>query len=543
MAFVLREKRWTGRRLMKRKKLVAARQKKGWNQQALADHLDPAVSRTTVSYWECAWATPHPHYKYELCRVLGFDDPEVLLAIDYTGDNNHESQDVLKEAINVVDGGMDSASSEEESRESMTVTSEASRIHAADSNEALLAPSPPTQVPITSSWQFPKESRLHHFIASDMTRSFWQIAHTDYTTSDEMMNAVRSATEDFDMMNMGNPSYKITRRDAMCELASVPLIALGSQQTLHAKRYEEMLRYCATALEACWELYRGNDPVGTQHAFQCVCTYVPILETIAKDSAQHQKRALDLATRYGLLKTHLGRHCAKAAETISYGQEAVDLSNETGDIFLQLSAYTKLGWAYFYDRKYAQAYNTMLKGENVLKDYQRMKNMPPLPSCVIGNFYSGYSLVQANNGISPDTALGIATNSEPDQTHMAFMEFTLSSQLLEAAETCCSKGDSTQAMIWLAKRIDLETLAPRSNVPQSEQGRMGAINVMTRSLLQSEERDMGRIIHVWKVAMQGAKALKSEVRYQDALTNFEVMRILWPREDRIMKLVPLTAHW
>jgi hypothetical protein len=61
-------------------------------------------------------------------------------------------------------------------------------------------------------------------------------------------------------MTTGDP---ITRRDALCELASIPMITLGDTHTLYARHYEEMLRYCTVALEGCWELYRGGDPDGS----------------------------------------------------------------------------------------------------------------------------------------------------------------------------------------------------------------------------------------------------------------------------------------
>jgi hypothetical protein len=270
---------------------------------------------------------------------------------------------------------------------------------------------------------------------------------------------------------------------------------------------------------------------------------VPNLETRAKGSNQHRKEALDLATRYALLKTLLGWSCLGAIGTVSIAQEAMDLSKATQDILLQSSAYTKLGWAYSAARKPLLAHQTMLEGEHVLKSYQRMKNAPPLPSYAVGSFNSTYALVEAKNGISPDRTLGIATNSDTGDEHTAFIVFTESAQWLEAAHTCSFKGDSTQTMIWVGKRIDTETLAPLSNVAQSERGRIETINVMTRALLQSKERDMEHIIHVWTAGMEGATSLRNEQRYNEAIANFEIMKVLYPGEQAISKLVPLTEHW
>jgi transcriptional regulator with XRE-family HTH domain len=397
--------------------------------------------------------------------------------------------------------------------------------------------------PQTACLWLPPAPTLQDFIASNITRRIFQIAHTDYDTPDEITNTIRATIKEFDTMNMGDSTYKITRREAMYDLAVLPMMALGHHQTLPTRRYEEMLRYCTAALEACWELYRGSDSVGTRHAFDCVCTYVPLLETIAKDSAQYRREALDLATQYALLQTMLGWKCAKPMDCVSYAQNALSLSKETGNIFFQLSAYSKLNWTYLTSRQYTKAWETMQEGEYVLREYQRMKNKPPLPSGIIGNFYSSYSQAQVNSGVAPDTALGIATDSEPLQGRIAFVKFTTIDQWWEAASTCCSKGDPVQAMIWLGKLIDPERLTPNQNAPQNGWGRIATVNTLTRTLLQSPERDMNHIIHVWTVGMQGAQALRSEIRYGEAITNFEIMRVLWPSEQAIMKLLPLTAHW
>lgn len=341
-------------------------------------------------------------------------------------------------------------------------------------------------------------------------------------------------------MNTGYPTYEINRREAICSLAALPMTILGQKPTLQTKHYDEMLMHCTAALEACWQLYRGSDPMGTQHAFECTCTYVPLLEAIAHTSNTHQKEALDLATRYALLQTLLGWNYRETVETVSYAQNAMKLSRETSNILLQISATTKLSWSYLQSRNHIRAWETMQEGEHLLKIYQRDKKKALLPSGIIGNFYSSHSLAQVSNGISPDRALGIATDSDPLSGHIAFIEFTESSQWLEAARICSAKGDPKQAMIWVGKRIDLETLTPR--VRQSERGRIQATNILTRSLLQLKG-DMGKIIETWMVGIEGAKALKSEEIYRKAIANFELMQALYPGERAIMRLIPLTAHW
>jgi hypothetical protein len=247
---------------------------------------------------------------------------------------------------------------------------------------------------------------------------------------------------------------------------------------------------------------------------------LPILKTIARDSTGYRKEALDLATRYALFKTMLGWDCVSMAETISYAREALALSKETGEISLQLSAYLKLAWAYVDDKKYALAFQMMQEGEALLKRYQKAQK-PELPSGVIGSFYSAMAIAQTKNGECPDQALGFAIDSAPGIDPNSFIVFAPSTQLKEAASICCSKGDQTQAMKYFAKRINVETLAPR--IAQSEWGRVETINILTLSMLKSKERDMGKIIHHWSAAIEGAKALKYEYAFNQAVANLEGM--------------------
>ena len=211
------------------------------------------------------------------------------------------------------------------------------------------------------------------FLTGDLTTHLLSIAHTDYNTHSDLTTAIQCALLEHTRMNSNNPDYTITRRTALLELASVPLVALGQHSTLSSRRYEEMLRFCTAALEACWELYRGSDTVGAQHAFDCTCAYIPLLKTIAHDSSHHRKLALDLAAQYALVQTMLSWKCLTRTESISYAQNALDMGKASGNILLQFSAHSKLSYTYRTAGRYFRALETMQEGEATLKRYQRAK--------------------------------------------------------------------------------------------------------------------------------------------------------------------------
>jgi hypothetical protein len=367
-----------------------------------------------------------------------------------------------------------------------------------------------------------------------MTRRIFQIAHTDYDTPDEVTAAIQVAIKD--MNTMGD---EITRRDALCQLASIPMIALGAKHTLKASRYEEILRFCTAALEGCWELHRSNDSKGWQHAFDCVCTYVPMLETIAKDSPALRAQALDLAARYAILRTLMSWTLASPVEAVQNARHAVTLSDETGDILLRLSARTKLNWTLLRNKNYTLGLETMQECEQVLKVYKG----PAIPSGMIGNVQSSSALAQVHNGHDPDRSLGIALDCEPLMGRIAFVEFTEPDQHYEAAKIYSLKGDPVQAIQRFRRLMNTETLVLLPGIDLTEGERLHAVNHLVEAMLQLPERDIEQVAKTWANAMQGAQERHNEVMYDEAMANFAIMQTFWRGEQAIRQLIPLTSHW
>ena len=133
----------------------------------------------------------------------------------------------------------------------------------------------------------------------------------------------------------------------------------------------------------------------------------------------------------------------------------------------------------------------MREGEHVLRSYRRAKRNHRYPLVIIGNFNSSYSKHKFTTEWHPDRALGIATDSEPLKGCVALVEYKSFDQWWEAARPATSNGNPEQAMKWLDKLIDPETFAPRQGVHAEERGRIGAINILTDALLQSQERTWG----------------------------------------------------
>jgi transcriptional regulator with XRE-family HTH domain len=513
--------------MAKWEQLIAARERISLSQAEAAERL--VVGLTTYQKWEAGKARPQPRNRRRLSEVFP------TLAHPVAGEQ--ETKTGAETCAQLHINPRADLSQAQDCLQSTPVSS--------------AAPAVSTPLISLTVSNLPEETdQTSYFLEPKMLDALWTPAFMDHLTGNEKRSAIRQALKECDKMNTSNKNYQITRREAIRALARLPMITLGLTipgTIVQMNRYGDALAHCAAAFEGCWELWQGNNTSDILLAFQYVSKYLPLLKTIARDSSLYRKDALHLAAQYAVLQTLLGRVCVGLTEATWYAKEAVALSKETDDIALRLRTYVVLGHSYVYVREYALARAAMQEGESVLQRYQHRSNIPPLPSSVIGNFYSAYALVQAKNGECPDSALGIATGSAPSNGSISFMgitqntHFTQNTQIREASLICCSKGDQTQAMKWIEKRIDSKTLVPR--VSQNERGRMEMINILTLSLLKSKERDMEQIIHHWTAAIEGTKALKHELGFSQAVANFEAMEYTFPGEKRIVELRDHIVHW
>lgn len=480
-------------------RLIAARKKLHLSQMEAAERVNVGI--VTYQRWETGKAEPQPEHMRQLYGVFG-----TMLASEVMARSLEAS-----DRIGFSPASSASGNSSEEKQSGASV-------------EKLDEPGA--------------------FIATNMTPHLWFLAFQHYPTPYDRQDAIRQAIKEFDTMNTDNKNYQITRREALCSLATLPMITFGltiPEKVIQTPQYGSVLAQCAASLEACWELYQNGNASETTLAFKCASKYLSVLQTISRDSSKHRKEAIDLATHYALVKTLLGWICIGPTETIQYAKDAVSLSKETENISLQLSAHSKLAWAYFYTRKYTPALTTAQQAKMLLQGYTQRPNAAPLHPSVYGGTYSTLALMQAKSELSPDAALGKVTEVDPGNERYAFMTSKRSTLLLEAGWTYCYHDDQTKAMTALEQRVDPETLAPK--IAQSEMGRVETLNVMALSSLRAKDRDMEKIIHLWIAGIEGAKTLQNEQRFNESLTIYELMDVIWSGEQRIAALRDRIAHW
>jgi transcriptional regulator with XRE-family HTH domain/tetratricopeptide (TPR) repeat protein len=381
-------------------------------------------------------------------------------------------------------------------------------------------------------------------VAVTMTSHLWSFVFMDHPTCSDKRASISQAIKEFDAMHANNKNYQITRREALCSLATRPLITLGLAtpgQAVPATQYSQALAQCAASLEACWELRKSEDPGDRVLASRCATMYLPTLIAIACDTSQYRNEALDLATRYTLIKAFIARHSTNLVEAIQEGKQAIALSKETGDIPLQLYASESLAWSYLFARRYTLALTIMQETEALLRRAESLLKAQPFHLQIQSRTYSSLAIIQARNGLPLEHAVGKVMEIDPGDASVSFLDFKRSIMFLEMGAAYCYQGDQAKAMEWFEKRVDPETLDPR--ITQSELGRVETLNLMTLASLRGKNRDMERTLHWWMHGLQGSLLLRSEQRFAEALANYEFMEIAWPGEKRIASMRKYVVHW
>lgn len=378
---------------------------------------------------------------------------------------------------------------------------------------------------------------VYHFIESHLTTRLWELAFRQHANGHDKRRAIQQAIKESDTMNSSDKNYQISRREALGALATLPMLTLGLSmpgKVVPPAQYGQAIAHCTASLEACWQLCYSGNADDNRLAFKSVSTYLGLLKTIVKNSPQYRREALDLATRYALLKTLLGWRCVASHETLPYAQEALALSKENGDLELQLSAYSKLAWTYFYNKQFPQALTTAQTAEALVLQQARLLDAAPLHPVVQAGTYSTLGLMLARNNMEPDSAVERAEAIDPGDGSYALMTSQRSALLLEAGWAYYLAGDQVKAMEKLEQRVDPKTLVPK--IAQSEGGRMTTINVMTLSSLMIKDRDLERTLHLATEAITGAVGHQHIRRISECMTIQEYMEIAWPQEERVRQL-------
>jgi tetratricopeptide (TPR) repeat protein len=260
-------------------------------------------------------------------------------------------------------------------------------------------------------------------------------------------------------------------------------------------------------------------------------------------SSLYRQEAARLAAQALLIKATLSTHREGPERAIGYAKQAVIYSKESADIALQLIILRRLAWIYFCDKQLARAAETALQAQDLL-EHTKM----PLPLLIHSAVYAGVAKYQAPNGHEENASQAFhqASDTFPDQPNddgdSGIIEFDRSGLFNDGGLTYYYLERYDEAFNLLAQVVDPETLASKMPVV-SERNHVQVINYQTLVSLKRPQKDMDLSIKLWTAGIQGARALHSKQRYNEALEAFGIMQALWSGDRRIKELRDLVQHW
>jgi transcriptional regulator with XRE-family HTH domain len=476
-------------------RLSAAREEKGWTQEEAAERV--GVHPITYARWEKGRAFPRPYPRRQLCKVYGKSAEELGLVRDRK--DPHQAQTYVP-VVQV---------QEQASQPLYTLDV------VGGSYAAFLA----TDITL----------RCQHIIQN------WPVHSARYHD----LQAV-TALEIEDDNSMQEP---MSRRDALRRIAAlqIELCSLSALMPVLQRPIEEILPRCAAGITACWYMRKGKD---LTLASEMISAYIPTLKEIVRIASEERQRkaAADLAAQSLLLKATLTRHVdgSNAVErAAAYAQQAETYGEAAESHLITVLALRTQAAIYYYGNYHEQALHAAQKAKYLIET-QRDADIPLLAQSKV---YVGLARSQAYYGKKQDALTSLK------KAHTTF--FT---QPQNEPIPIWVDYDEASLILWdgmTHHHLDMhkEALDSFSQTNQIKHDNLTTYyeimldEVLAEVSRSDKPRNMEFCIDRWTQGIEGAKALQSNQRFNEAIHMHTVMSAIWPGDKRIKELRDLIVHW
>ncbi len=332
------------------------------------------------------------------------------------------------------------------------------------------------------------------------------------------MNQVRDTTDE----NTG----RVSRKQAVALLVSVPAVVFGlTQDTRELLLYsDEMLSLSTVSLSLCWQLYCEG---GFSELNSILPGYITQLSALAQQPSRHQKWAANLASQahqlgYLLALQHLdfGTSLKHTQEATHYGQMAVDIN-------LQVASLARKAYVYF----------CLHRDRQRLLTYQETLRLCDTCSPLLrGYIYAGLAETHASHGdeAMAHEFLKRAREHFPDRPEddpvYSYTHFRWSTFYNFAGQVYLHLNQPREA--WEAFAT-VERLVPVSEEPYRVE--LTVHQAATALALGEQEQSCALL----ETAVKAARALGSDLRYDEAYIIYEHMQERWGQEPRVKALADL----
>lgn len=527
------------------KKLVAARKRKLWTQQVLAERM--GVTNTTVSNWENGIQYPRPYALQRLCQLFGMSRADLGFALEWefqdqtqaSASTNPSGAEMGQEAL--VQERMPVApvtitlalETVHETTTSVVPSSQPAAPASAEDNVLLLSLEELSGEETASESGYGFGKRTTEIIVMAKER------HGRATSCHEFERLLNQKMSIFDNPN---PAYhddvnQITRREAIATIVALPATLLTSAKKRGVPLpAEEFLPECTASISSCWHLLMGD---GLVIVAEQLPKYLPILDALARRQSDYQHVAAHLATQGNVLMSLVAHHQLQFMKRVAYCQRAVELAHVAGDhVLLVAQALTQLGDAFFWTNEKTK----MLQAHQEAESYLDEETPLIAQSKVLAQLAHAY----AEQGKTTEALSRIGQsrdlfpNEIGDLPAYLSTDHSLPQVILYEGLTHLSLGkhnpDGKHYQQASNKLAQIETL-PKT-VIVSERIRLEIINQQALAALKmGNKEDFERYLIA---GVQGAKALGSSKRKREAATIYrEARQGVWSNEPSVKDLADL----
>jgi tetratricopeptide (TPR) repeat protein len=345
----------------------------------------------------------------------------------------------------------------------------------------------------------------------------------------ELQEGINQAILGYNTIVVQEPTYELTRRQAVKDLILVPMqlaggIALISSGKVKKADTDLLLKHCAAGIAAGWYLRRGKELTFVSDA---VSTYISLLRPLIYSlSENYHKTSATLLSQCFRLKSYSARGLQdNDQEAIAYEEEAIRYALMADNVTEQAIANREMASVYGRSRKYKQALPYAEKAYALAP-----KNAPKIIRSFIA---SGLSLYQAATGYPDDAQISLkeAHDLFDPSVSIAPMPYGEAILIAIAAAVKQHSGVWSESVDLYKKSLTIPDISALGSIQQR-------INYAKTEVSRDDvhSRDMNLCITLLTEAITGAKDLDSKWYIREAHETFDLFRIAWPREDAIKRL-------
>ena len=283
---------------------------------------------------------------------------------------------------------------------------------------------------------------------------------------------------------------------------------------------EEDLAKLETITASAWQLLKSDGLTTVEYLLS---TYLPRIATFADKSTKYQERAASITSQGYILAGLVAILNMQLRESVRYCQKAIFYAKLAKDRNLEIAALKHLATKYTDTNYPSQALQTYQEALTFVDE------ISPLLSSrtYLGLALTYAQLNQKNNAIY---YLELARETFPlmPENDLSFSYADCgTSSLYHYAGLISIEFDEYEKARDLFQQV--REHPSRSIFP--ERTRLEIINCQTQASLAL--KDLQTTCELTETSIEGAKRLKSEKRFNEALSLYQQMRILWSHEKRL----------